>query len=67
MKEIAGKNLGDAAVLEPMVGGGSIPFEAARLGFRSIAVEYNPVAYWILKATVEFPVKYAEAGFLKKL
>jgi len=45
-----------------MAGGGSIPFEFLRLGFRTVAVEYNPVASLILKATVEFPAKYADVG-----
>jgi adenine-specific DNA methylase len=50
-------------VLDPMAGGGSIPVEAARLSFRTIAIDYNPVAYLILKATVEFPAKYGEELF----
>jgi putative DNA methylase len=62
MKEMTGKIPSDVTVLDPMAGGGSIPLEAARLGFRTIAVEYNPVAYLILKASVEFPAKYADAG-----
>jgi putative DNA methylase len=45
-------------VLDPTAGGGSIPFEAARLGLQTIANDLNPVAWLILKATVEFPVKY---------
>jgi hypothetical protein len=49
-----------------MAGGGSIPLEAARLGFRTVAVEYNPVAYLILKASVEFPAKYADAGLFEE-
>ncbi|MEM3693679.1 MAG: hypothetical protein QXI39_06640 [Candidatus Bathyarchaeia archaeon] len=50
----------DIVVLDPMAGGGSIPLEALRLGFRSIAIEYNPVAYIVLKATLEYPAKYGE-------
>ena len=53
-------------VVDPMAGGGSIPLEAARLGFRTVAVEYNPVAYLILKASVEFPAKYADAGLFEE-
>jgi adenine-specific DNA methylase len=45
-------------VLDPTAGGGSIPFEAARLGATVIANDLNPVASLILKATVELPVCY---------
>ncbi len=38
-------------VLDVTTGGGSIPFEAGRLGLRSIANELNPVAAFILRAT----------------
>ena len=42
-----------------MAGGGSIPFEMARAGYGEvIAGEYNPVAYTILKAALEYPVKF---------
>ena len=51
---------GDSApvVLDLTAGGGSIPFEAARLGFRTIANELNPVACLILRATCEWPQKF---------
>ena len=39
-------------------GGGSIPFEAGRLGLRSIANELNPVAAIILRATCRWPQQY---------
>lgn len=48
----------DATVLDPMAGGGSIPLEAARLGFRTIANEYNPVACSVLEATVDYPFRF---------
>jgi adenine-specific DNA methylase len=66
VKETVGKTPCDIVVLDPMAGGGSIPLEAARLGFRTIAIEYNPVAYLILKASVEFPAKYADAGLFEE-
>jgi len=47
-------------VLDPMAGGGSIPYEAVRLGLPTIAGELNPVAYVILKATVEYPARFGE-------
>ena len=45
-------------LLDITAGGGSIPFEAGRLGFRTIANEINPVAGLILRATCEWPQKY---------
>ena len=44
--------------LDPTAGGGSIPFEASRLGLHTIANDLNPVAWLILRATVEFPGKF---------
>lgn len=48
-------------VLDPTAGGGSIPFESARLGFSTLANDLNPVATLILKATVEWPMKHGAA------
>lgn len=45
-------------VLDPTAGGGSIPFEALRLGYNVIANELNPVASVILHATLEYPANY---------
>lgn len=45
-------------VIDPMAGGGSIPLEAARLGFKAFASEYNPVACSVLEATVDYPFRY---------
>jgi putative DNA methylase len=45
-------------VLDPTAGGGSIPFEAIRLGLPVEVNELNPVAALILKATVDFPVRF---------
>ncbi|MEU1681019.1 DUF1156 domain-containing protein [Micromonospora zamorensis] len=39
-------------VLDPFAGGGSIPFEAMRLGCNTIANELNPVASAILQGTL---------------
>ncbi len=47
-----------ATVLDVTAGGGSIPFEAGRLGFRTIANELNPVACLILRATCEWPQRF---------
>jgi len=51
----------DPNVLDPTAGGGSIPFEANRLGLRVIANDLNPVAWLLLKTTVEFPAKFGRA------
>lgn len=40
-------------VIDPMAGGGSIPLESARLGFHTLANEYNPVACSVLEGTVD--------------
>ncbi len=45
-------------VLDSFAGGGSIPLEALRLLCEAHALEYNPVAYLILKATIEYPQRY---------
>jgi putative DNA methylase len=48
----------DAVVLDPTSGGGSIPFEALRTGFRVVANELNPVATTILYATLDYPARF---------
>ncbi len=50
----------DIRMLDPMAGGGSIPLESARLGFETIANEYNPVACSVLEATVEYPLRLGD-------
>ncbi len=45
-------------VLDPMAGGGSIPLESVRLGFPTLANEYNPVACTVLEATVDYPFRF---------
>jgi len=47
-------------VIDPMAGGGSIPLESERCGFRTLANEYNPVACSILEATVDYPFRFGE-------
>jgi adenine-specific DNA methylase len=58
VKKLLGRDPKEITVVDPMAGGGSIPLEALRLGFRTIAGDYNPIAYLILRATIEFPAKY---------
>ncbi len=46
-------------VLDPFAGGGAIPLEAMRLGCEITAVDINPVAWFILKCTLEYPQRLA--------
>ena len=46
-------------VLDMFAGGGAIPLEAMRLGCDVVANDYNPVAWFILKCTLEFPQRLA--------
>ena len=48
----------DPLVLDITAGGGSIPFEAGRLGFRAHANDLNPVAALLLRATCQWPQQY---------
>ena len=50
-------------VVDPMAGGGSIPLEAKRLGLKVVAGDLNPVAYLLLRASIEFPAKYGKQLF----
>ena len=46
-------------MLDPFAGGGAIPLEAMRLGCEVTAIDINPVAWFILKCTLEYPQKLA--------
>ena len=46
------------SVMDPMAGGGSIPFEAIRMGLPTIASELNPVACLVLDATLRLPLEF---------
>ena len=46
-------------VLDPFAGGGAIPLEAMRLGCESTAIDINPVAWFILKCTLDYPRRLA--------
>ena len=48
-------------VLDPFAGGGAIPLEAMRLGCAVTAVDINPVAWFILKCTLDYPRRLAGA------
>ncbi|HZT32812.1 MAG TPA: DUF1156 domain-containing protein [Bryobacteraceae bacterium] len=47
------------SVLDPFAGGGAIPLEAMRLGCSVTASDINPVAWLILRATLEYPHKFS--------
>ena len=47
-------------VVDPMAGGGTIPFEAMRLGLPVVAGDLNPVAFICLKGTLEYPAKFGK-------
>ncbi|MBH8599046.1 DUF1156 domain-containing protein [Thermoactinomyces sp. CICC 10523] len=53
-------------VFDPTAGGGSIPFEALRLGYKVIANDLNPVATVIQYATLDYPVRFG-TGLLDDL
>ncbi|MEM3464986.1 MAG: DUF1156 domain-containing protein [Thermoproteota archaeon] len=56
LSETWGKD--EITVLDPMAGGGSIPYEALRSGLNVVAMDLNPVAFLCLKTTLEYPVKF---------
>ena len=46
-------------VLDPFAGGGAIPLEAMRLGCEATAIDINPVAWLLLRCTLEYPQRLA--------
>ncbi|AEB09202.1 DUF1156 domain-containing protein [Desulfobacca acetoxidans] len=56
----------DIIILDPTAGGGSIPFEALRLGYKVFANELNAIAATILYGTLDYPAKYG-IGLLDKI
>jgi adenine-specific DNA methylase len=57
-EKVVRKSFDRLKVLDPFAGSGNLMFEPARLGLDCTVLEYNPVAYLILKATFEYPAKY---------
>lgn len=47
-------------VLDPFAGGGSIPLEAARLGFEAHAADLNPVAVLLNKCNLELAPRWTD-------
>jgi putative DNA methylase len=62
-KEWISKLLGPGlvTVLDPTAGGGSIPFEAERLGFKTLSNDLNPVAALLEAATIQYPLQHGLA------
>ena len=58
LSDAVGGDIAKMLVLDPTAGGGSIPFEAERLGVRAFANDLNPVAALILHATIDYPAKH---------
>ena len=50
--------LNGAYVLDPTAGGGSVPFEAVRMGLKTLANDLNPVAALIERATLAWPTEH---------
>ncbi|WP_028962638.1 DUF1156 domain-containing protein [Sulfobacillus thermosulfidooxidans] len=50
----------DLSIMDPMAGGGSIPFEAERLGFKTLANDLNPVAHIVEIATLKYPRMFGQ-------
>ena len=46
-------------VLDPFAGGGAIPLEAMRLGCAATAADVNPVAWFLLTCTLDWPRRLA--------
>ena len=59
-KSMIGNTAENLTILDPTAGGGSIPFETARIGLLAIANDLNPVATLIMKATVEWPLQFSQ-------
>ena len=46
-------------MMDMFAGGGAIPLETMRLGCEVTANDYNPVAWFILKCTLDYPQRFA--------
>ena len=48
------------SIHDPFCGGGSVPYEAQRLGLKALASDQNPIAVLITKALVELPKSFID-------
>ncbi len=55
---LAENSMNGAIVADPTAGGGSVPFEAVRLGLAIYANDLNPVAALIERATLDWPAMH---------
>lgn len=60
-RRIAANRTSPPRVLDCFAGGGAIPLEALRLGCDAWALDLNPVAFLILKATCEYPQRFGRS------
>ena len=58
---LAENSVSGATVVDPTAGGGSVPFEAVRLGLKTLANDLNPVAVLIERATIDWPTIHGVA------
>jgi putative DNA methylase len=58
LSELQRLGIGAPSCMDPTAGGGSIAFEAARLGFNAYANDLNPVAALIMRQTINAPVEF---------
>jgi adenine-specific DNA methylase len=59
-----GARFPDRIVLDPFMGGGTTVHEALRLGCKVVGVDYNPVAWWIVRSSITLPdLERLEEGF----
>ena len=61
LEEIQKLGIDQPTVLDPTAGGGAIPFEALRLGCKTLANDINPVAVLVQKATYEWPANFGRS------
>lgn len=58
IRKIKARYPNGTTLFDPFAGSGMIPFEALRLGLNVVAIDYNPVAYLIMKGTIDFPLRF---------
>ncbi len=61
IEDLLGNPLSMLKCCDPFAGGGSIPFEFLRYSCLPTINDYNPVAWLILKATLEYPPQIDES------